>query len=44
MNSRISLHDFKGLEGRSLAHEKTGAFFEAARCYAQAGEKELAFA
>ena len=26
------------------AHQKTGALFEAARCYAQAGEKELALA
>lgn len=32
------------LRVEAQAHQKTGAFFEAARCYAQAGERELAFA
>ena len=32
------------LRMEAQAHQKSGAFFEAARCYAQAGERELAFA
>ena len=31
------------LRAEAEAHQRTGAIFEAARCYAQAGEKNLAF-